>query len=69
MWAFRECMRRVGAWKGFKLWGLSKADLAAIQDASSHVGRATGEDLSSVPTLASICKVLRGPSSRLSFRV
>ena len=65
MAAFRECLRRVGAWKGFKLWGLSKADLAAIQDASSHAGRATGEDLSSVPTLASICKVFRGPLFRL----
>ena len=29
--AFRECLRRVGAWKGFKLWGLSKTELAAIQ--------------------------------------
>jgi len=28
---FRECVRRVGAWKGFKLWALSKAQLAAIQ--------------------------------------
>ena len=32
---FRECIRRIGAWKGFKLWGLSKADLTAIHDANS----------------------------------
>ena len=52
---FRECIRRVGAWKGFKLWGLSKADLAAIQDANSSTVW-SGAETERTATLSSICK-------------
>jgi len=61
---FRECIRRVGAWKGFKLWGLSKADLAAIHDANSPTVW-SGAETERTATLSSICKeqVLPSPAS------
>ncbi len=63
---FRECLRRMGAWKGYKLWALPKEELAAISAAYLPVLKLSSPshvDLSSIPTLSSICKAATPNSS------